>query len=150
MGMFNEKWVSKCNPCRKCKYKPSVQRNGKSWIVYCHHCHPGGKGLSNINVFINPYEAVRKWNDDNAEEYFSAEEIVKKTEQERHKALSEFDALDIENIGSIDGTEYAKMIKKFAARLAAHPYNDISVATEIHMLFLLAESLSKYKEDKHE
>lgn len=155
MGMFNEKWVSKCNPCRKCKNKPSVQSNGNTWIIYCHHCHPKGKGLTGISVFVSPYEAVRNWNYENYEdeiEYFSVVESLKESEQELHEQLARLYTFDVESIGSIDGTVFANRIKNIAENFAKSPIREglATVPNVIHLLGGLIETMPEFKEEKHE
>ena len=78
--------------------------------------------------------------------------IVERQKSKRQEQLEKIDTLDIESIGSIDGTAFAKSIKQFAERLSKMPLNKpyMSISTAIHMLCAIIEKMPQFKEDKRE
>lgn len=147
MQTRSEKWINRCNPCRKCGNKPTVQRGGKTWVVHCYNCNPARLDLLRIDLYYHPLDAVRAWNDLNP-----IETRQEKIFRERQEILAQIDGLDIENIGAIDGATFAKKLKQYAESLSKIPSNKdyMQIATAIHMLYRIIEKMPQFEEDEHE
>ena len=138
MGTQNKEWIRKCNPCRECGNNPIIKKVEGVWGIGCKNC------MDIVYWCDTALNAVLLWNDRNS--------ISMKREVEIQREMAKIDSLDIESIGSIDGTAFAKKIKQIAERLAKMPPNAsyMEVATAIHMLHNIIERMPEFKEDKRE